>query len=102
MTGGGLWEIIAPNHKPVKFGDRNQYRRPYVVAKPWMYTDPRGEEREANARLIAAAPEIYEAAKQVMDMLKKHGPSIVPHLLDSDENAGQRLRDALKKAEGEL
>jgi hypothetical protein len=59
--------------------------------------DPEGQ---ANARLISSAPELLECAKAVMDMLKKHGPSIVPHLMDSDENAGQRLRDAIAKAEG--
>lgn len=52
------------------------------------------------ADLIAAAPELYTHAKWVMAMLEEHGPSIVPHLLDSDQNAGQRLRDAIAKAEG--
>ena len=54
---------------------------------------------KTNARLISAAPELLKGAKAVMDMLKKNGPSIVPHLMDSDENAGQRLRDAIDKAE---
>lgn len=55
---------------------------------------------EANARLIAAAPELLETASRVMAILEEHGPSIVPHLLDSDDNAGQRLRDAIAKATG--
>jgi hypothetical protein len=43
---------------------------------------------------------LVAAAREVMDMLEEHGrdergPSIVPHLLDSDQNAGQRLRDLL-------
>ncbi|CAN7602494.1 hypothetical protein [Bosea sp. LjRoot237] len=54
----------------------------------------------ALAHLIAAAPDVVEHAKRVMALLAKHGPSIVPHLMDSDDNAGQRLRDALAKAEG--
>lgn len=45
---------------------------------------------------ILALIEVAEAAKIVMDLLEEHGPSIVPHLLDTDENAGQRLRTALE------
>ena len=45
-----------------------------------------------------AAPDLYEAAKEVMDTLEQYGGSIVPHLMDTDENAGQRLREALAKA----
>jgi hypothetical protein len=56
------------------------------------------EEAEANAKLIAAAPDLLSAAKEVMDTLAKFGGSIVPHLLDTDMNAGQRLRDAIAKA----
>jgi hypothetical protein len=65
-----------------------------------------------NAALIVAAvnalPELLARVKRleealrlgkiVMDMLEEHGPSIVPHLLDTDENAGQRFRDALARA----
>lgn len=55
---------------------------------------------EGNALLIASAPDMFEAAKEVMSALEEHGPSIVPHLVDTDENAGQRLREAIAKAEG--
>jgi hypothetical protein len=58
------------------------------------------EEIEEHGRLIAAAPELYEAAKEVMDLLSKYGASIVPHLLDTDENPGGRLRAILAKVEG--
>lgn len=36
---------------------------------------------------------LREAAWQVMSVLRRHGASVIPHLLDSDDNAGQRLRD---------
>lgn len=62
---------------------------------------PDMETQRANARLIAAAPEVVEHAARVMALLAEHGPSIVPHLLDTDDNAGQRLRTALRKATGE-
>lgn len=34
-------------------------------------------------------------AREVMWALEEHGPSIVGHLLDDDENSGERLRQAL-------
>ncbi|WP_276200607.1 hypothetical protein [Chelatococcus sp. XZ-Ab1] len=43
-----------------------------------------------------------KAAKEVMTLLDEHGASIVPHLLDSDENPGQRLRDAIVGVEASL
>lgn len=54
-------------------------------------------EVQANTKLVAAAPEIAHWANEVMQLLEKHGPGIVPHLMDTDDNAGQFLRDALKK-----
>ena len=42
---------------------------------------------------------LLAAAKEVMAALQEHGSSIVPHLMDSDQNAGQRLRDAIAEAE---
>ena len=39
------------------------------------------------------------ASSTVMRLLEEHGPSIVPHLMDTDETAGQRLRDALAATE---
>lgn len=45
--------------------------------------------------------EALRLGKVVMDLLDKHGPSIVPHLLDTDENAGQRFRAALNQEPGQ-
>jgi len=58
------------------------------------------EEAEANANLISASPELYEASKEVMALLKQYGGAIVPHLLDTDDNPGEFLRQALAKAGG--
>lgn len=41
-------------------------------------------------------------AALVMAMLKEHGPSIVPHLLDTDDNAGQRLRGTIARVNQEV
>lgn len=51
--------------------------------------------------LTAALREAWEAlrlGKIVMDLLEEHGASIVPHILDSDENAGERFRQAIARA----
>lgn len=56
---------------------------------------------------VAASPDVViglldriaaleKAAGEVMRLLEQYGPSIVPHLIDTDENAGQRLRDLLE------
>lgn len=58
------------------------------------------DDGEANARLIAAAPDLLSAAREVMEALEQYGASIVPHLLDDDMNAGQRLRNAIANAVG--
>ena len=34
-------------------------------------------------------------AREVMAALEEHGPGIVGHLLDNDDNSGERLRQAL-------
>ena len=59
------------------------------------------EEADANISLIAAAPELLEAASEVVRLLEYHGPAIVAHIMDTDDNAGQRLRAAIAKAKGE-
>jgi hypothetical protein len=41
--------------------------------------------------------EIEKAARRVMELLEKHGPGIVPHLMDCDENVGQELRDLFER-----
>jgi len=44
---------------------------------------------------LEPAPDLVKAAREVMDLLTTHGGSIVPHLMDSDDNPGERLRQAL-------
>lgn len=59
------------------------------VLKAWR------EEGEHVIRLKKEKDEIKRAARDVMDLLEEKGADIVPHLLDDDENAGQRLRELL-------
>ena len=59
-------------------------------------------EQKANAEIIVRAvnshAELLAAAKEVMDTLRDHGPGIVPHLMDTDQNCGERLRQAIINA----
>lgn len=44
---------------------------------------------------LRAADELAKAARHFSNLLAHEGAAILPHLLDTDENAGQRFRDAL-------
>lgn len=55
---------------------------------------------EENKRLREALGNVCKNAQRVMSLLEKHGADIVPHLLDTDENAGQLLREALNQTKG--
>jgi hypothetical protein len=80
-----------------------------VVGRVWIPTYDGGvnvavaDLREVLALAKQARPEpvnerLVEAAREVMDALEQHGPSIVPHLIDTDDNAGERLRTAITEA----
>ena len=62
------------------------------------YTPLISEEAKANARLIAAAPELLEALKELTDLLQSpSGAGTMSEIRDS----ANRARAALAKAEGE-
>jgi hypothetical protein len=39
---------------------------------------------------------LIRSLREVADMLEESGAKVLPHLCDSDQNAGQRLRDAMR------
>ena len=45
--------------------------------------------------------EVVTQGNRVMALLEKYGGSIVPHLMDNDENAGEALREALRQLDTE-
>ena len=55
-------------------------------------------QRNANANLIAAAPDMLAALRRIADWIERTQES---HLIDTDENPGQAVRDAIAKAEGD-
>jgi hypothetical protein len=49
-------------------------------------------------QVTAERDALARAALAVMDTLEEYGPSIVPHLIDTDENDGERLRVLARRA----
>lgn len=66
--------------------------------------DALSAERKRGDRAVGLLDEVSLHAATVMRYLEEDGASIVAHLMDTDDNPGQRLRDAIalatQKAEG--
>lgn len=95
---GGVWHAIYCKcgqnlPKPVRGTTRPVWRKnPEVAVRAW------NRARMPKPDYKALAGKLAEAADEVMKKLEQHGPSIVPHLLDTDENAGERLREVITEA----
>lgn len=79
--------------------DGEPYRR-LAKAVPQLLVE-RDETRAALAgqgQTISRLRIVARYAGLVMETLEAHGPGIVGHLLDTDDNDGQRLREALRAA----
>ena len=94
----GPWKVTA--HPPYNkvIASHGQGRQPvyFDVALCHLETD----RAEANARLIAAAPDLLEACKAMLSAIKDSlasGVSINNHKYDA---VGQQVLAAIKKAEG--
>lgn len=80
-------DIILPNNTTITVGRACRYTNKYVISR---------DEMEANARLIAASPEMYEMLKSCLafvDVLDLHG--IVDNWSDRP-----KLIELIKKIEG--
>lgn len=75
-----------------------RYRTAVASTANWLSTDP-AEEVEANAHLIAAAPELLEAAKRALPVMIDNLCGGEPYD-PGDQEATWALADAIAKAEG--
>jgi hypothetical protein len=75
----GIWEIIHD-------GDR--------LAQVWRLTFADDFPAQANAHLMAAAPDLYAAARRALAVLKRQGENIIPR------SVIEALDAAISKAEG--
>lgn len=91
----GPWKLLKPEGARHSWGilpsPESSGNIPWI-ADVVLLSEARREEQEANANLIASAPELLESAKGLLAYLK-----------DADShtyNHAQCLRDAIAKAEG--
>lgn len=84
-------EIVGPREKCTRNGTKNEWTLAQV-GSPEFWDDPQFEKEDhANARLIAAAPDLLAALKLVTDS----------GLFSSyDDRAWDTVNDAIAKAEG--
>ncbi len=90
----GLWTLHAdPCHydtlSSVRSGETPVAE---VCGETWV-------DQEANAYLIAAAPELYEALSEIVEFIDREGPPAKEWLAIS--NACERADKTLRKARGE-
>lgn len=71
------------------------------VAVVWGLDDPLKAEREANARLIAAAPELLEALEDSLDLFGVFLDHSDKGNTDMHRALGVKIRAAIAKAKGE-
>ena len=64
---------------------------------PWYPSPAQAEAFEANARLIAAAPELLEALETALERLERH---IAIGMFYETEIIREDLREAIRKARG--
>ena len=97
----GPWEArLAMSHSHQVRGD-NGYAS-ICTMSAWLWSDPR-EESIANAHLIAAAPELYDACTPLAQILERAVEEGAANLtLIITREMAERILLALSKARGEI
>ncbi|MCM3565942.1 hypothetical protein [Hydrogenophaga intermedia] len=90
--------VVGPPVLPAVFGD------PIPIGSAWVtgayYAEDQTEESRANARLMAAAPELLDALREAMQAVEAfHGPDHWDVYRDHSPEM-KRWRDVITKATG--
>lgn len=96
----GPWSV-DPDFDAVDDGDytREVFDDPEQRLVATVHGDT-AEEAAANARLIAAAPDLLEACKAALAIFDERRDKYLPRGISDDEFADTVLRPAIAKAEG--
>jgi len=74
----GKWELNPKNKQMVIIKDKKGFLQTpqhpeFIIVQTSLYTSPEHDECLANAQLISAAPDMYEAIKEYMEWGAKTG-----------------------------
>ncbi len=101
----GPWEdrsgrIVSTGKKRVRFGNKNEYARDYVVCQAGTFVDPKhnSTEMKANSALIAAAPEYYAFAEAFAEYEDLSAQGKDMRAIECFEKASRLCEIARKKA----
>ena len=93
-----LWSIVSPKTvAAVKREEIIERIKEYAVLYRNGAQIETMKERQRAADAEQRVKDLAREATAVMVALAEHGSDIVPHLLDTDDNAGERLRQLLAK-----
>lgn len=93
-------KALAKNHELAESVSELDARLAEAHAEVRRLESELGERFKTIERLGIQLADLAMKARAVMGDLEKHGPSIVPHLLDTDDNDGQYLRVAVERVLG--
>jgi len=91
----GPWRVVWDNEEV--FGQQTSIVKGIEIGQSYWVPEDEAEVNQDDARLIAAAPEMYEAIEQAIDCLT--GACPILHASTNDDIAA-RLRAAIAKAKG--
>ena len=106
----GPWHILVPKPRygkrachSIVDGDGEYVAKPVAVSKLRGRTACKIEERKANERLIAAAPEMYDALKDCIEAMScAVDCTLLPEYLNNMlKESLEKATQAVKKARGE-
>lgn len=81
----GPWKVSVENEGSI-FGDLNNPKHdgdsPYIGTVAGIGPDKKNKECKANAKLIAAAPELLAAIVEALDFIKAHNHYVAAGMID--------------------